>query len=79
MNLSFHCLSISSGVSCGGDDSPATVIHLETNPKKEREFGIPVTDLSTLAIGHIHQCHDHLTQTHERSVDATGFLEKEKC
>ncbi|XP_046903910.1 transforming acidic coiled-coil-containing protein 3 isoform X2 [Hypomesus transpacificus] len=66
--------SLPIGVSCGGDDSPATVIHLETNPKKEREFGIPVTDVSTLAIGHIHQDPDHMTQTHERSDDATGFL-----
>ncbi|XP_062326190.1 transforming acidic coiled-coil-containing protein 3 isoform X1 [Osmerus eperlanus] len=62
------------GVSCEGDDSPATVIRLDTNPKKESEFGIPVTDVSTLAIGHIHQGHDHLTQTHERLDNATGFL-----
>lgn len=48
-----------------------------THPQQEGEFRIPVADVAVLAIGHINQCHDHLTKAHEGAIDTAGLL-KEK-
>lgn len=45
-----------------------------SNPEKEGEFRISVADVTVLPIGHVHQCHDHLAQTHEGAIDAAGLL-----
>lgn len=49
--------------------------HLKnSNPEKEGELRVPVADVTVLPIGHVHQCHNHLAQTHEGAIDAAGLL-----
>lgn len=50
---------------------------LLTHPEQEGKFRVPVADVAVLAVGHINQSHDHLSEAHEGAVDTAGFL-KEK-
>ena len=44
------------------------------HPKKEGELGVPVVDVSGLAIGNVNQSHDDIAQCRQRLVDASCLL-----
>lgn len=42
--------------------------------EQEGQFGVSIANMTGLSIGHIHQGHDHLTQTHQWPVYAACLL-----
>lgn len=52
----------------------ATVQAGLTDPKQEGELGVPVVDVPRLAVGDVHQGHDHIAKSGQRLVDAASLL-----